>query len=1102
MEVGTEISQKIRSAIKAKLMELGAYVDDELPDYIMVMVANKKNISQMKADLSLFLGGNTETFTSWLHGLLGKLQTITVESSKDKNDKPKSSKDKKKDKGSGQKSKNDSTKGKKAGKEKSRKRKSSRDGVEDAPKAKVAVSNTVENENSESQSQNPDIAQASPNQEPNKGAKVSEMQLSQELKSSRVTENEPQANEASNAKQASVQEEIEDVRQLLVASTPGDELAQELDAAEEEVSSVVKTSSRSTNVSTKVSLNKTADISLESHSHREQKVKRKVPSSVVASVSRGEDEEEYDPFNPAVGSVASVVKVTSRKTAFPQSMQANRALLVKAMSDAEKSVATRRKVAVTRPINRQPSPGEYSPKRKRSTSHREAESPPPYIPSRKTGVSARVSSQSSASASDVAVSRQQRVLSRDDIRHSLGHEDSRGLTSASRREEILRKTGGGAASSASFVISSKSQTALTSAHSSSSRVQPRSNLEKESTGSGTKVTDRITGPYGREVRGLDRSSGGVKNFQITARVGPLRLGPPKEISSKRDDSTPAESDSEQNLRVTVRSGHSNIESSIPKAEVGLKTVVNKSQLRSTLIRDVREDLHKLKQGKSLAEGQGRTTRVISRLAREAVQKQCKAAVMSVRAASQSQSSSNPARAGSPDSRVVHCDSRPSSVSSQQGEEDSDIDTGATEVKFDSGSDTSDTKVVVRKSPEIIAKSVGTASASSRLSSPLKKDVEEAEVEDLSQMLEEDLDSELLLEDNKNEFTLDLDDEELSHVVEEVAAELETEHESTDDGKSGIRFIVTLDGVDEAQFDDKTTGKPERSSNIASVRASHSQPILLSQGHHSVSTLPPSAPARLSLAASQPSTPFTPTSLAQTASKMRPPKIQPFSISLRDSDDEHEEKIVTYVQATDVSVLETVPENLNEGEEPVSALQQARSQERCRFWPACMAGTDCQYHHPTTHCKTFPNCKFGDKCLFIHPNCRFDSKCVRADCPYTHTSKRHPSQLVASMPMPLSRPYPRYHAAPQPMQNITCHFFPNCLNPTCQFLHPKSCMYGPACKNPTCTFYHPVSVSSPAVTSTVPDKGKLKWQAPPSAQSKLTSVKPAPARSAAVSSTSL
>ncbi|KAJ1528891.1 hypothetical protein ONE63_007260 [Megalurothrips usitatus] len=76
-----EVSNKIRSAIKAKLMELGAYVDDELPDYIMVMVANKRSRQQMEDDLQLFLGDSTSAFTSWLHTVLSKLQQVTVNSS-------------------------------------------------------------------------------------------------------------------------------------------------------------------------------------------------------------------------------------------------------------------------------------------------------------------------------------------------------------------------------------------------------------------------------------------------------------------------------------------------------------------------------------------------------------------------------------------------------------------------------------------------------------------------------------------------------------------------------------------------------------------------------------------------------------------------------------------------------------------------------------------------------------------------------------------------------------------------------------------------------------------------------------------------------------
>ena len=40
--------------------------DDELPDYIMVMIANKKPVDQMTSDLDLFLGDNAEPFTQWL----------------------------------------------------------------------------------------------------------------------------------------------------------------------------------------------------------------------------------------------------------------------------------------------------------------------------------------------------------------------------------------------------------------------------------------------------------------------------------------------------------------------------------------------------------------------------------------------------------------------------------------------------------------------------------------------------------------------------------------------------------------------------------------------------------------------------------------------------------------------------------------------------------------------------------------------------------------------------------------------------------------------------------------------------------------------------
>ncbi|XP_076395503.1 nuclear polyadenosine RNA-binding 2 isoform X3 [Megachile rotundata] len=67
------------SAIRAKLLELGVRYDEELPDYILVMVVNKKSRQQMHEDLYLFLESCTTPFVDWLHDqVLKKLQKVTV----------------------------------------------------------------------------------------------------------------------------------------------------------------------------------------------------------------------------------------------------------------------------------------------------------------------------------------------------------------------------------------------------------------------------------------------------------------------------------------------------------------------------------------------------------------------------------------------------------------------------------------------------------------------------------------------------------------------------------------------------------------------------------------------------------------------------------------------------------------------------------------------------------------------------------------------------------------------------------------------------------------------------------------------------------------
>ncbi|XP_053923260.1 zinc finger CCCH domain-containing protein 14 isoform X2 [Cuculus canorus] len=150
---------------------------------------------------------------------------------------------------------------------------------------------------------------------------------------------------------------------------------------------------------------------------------------------------------------------------------------------------------------------------------------------------------------------------------------------------------------------------------------------------------------------------------------------------------------------------------------------------------------------------------------------------------------------------------------------------------------------------------------------------------------------------------------------------------------------------------------------------------------------------------------------------------------------------------------------NEGDmEQLNVLQkQEKVLERCKYWPACKNGDECVYHHPTLPCKVFPNCKFADKCLFIHPNCKYDAKCTKPDCPYTHASRRttHPSSKPAPLPAPSLSSTSRL-----------CKFFPACKKMECPFYHPKHCRFNTQCTRPDCTFYHP--------TIAVPPRHALKW----------------------------
>ncbi|XP_031990632.1 zinc finger CCCH domain-containing protein 14 isoform X7 [Hylobates moloch] len=161
---------------------------------------------------------------------------------------------------------------------------------------------------------------------------------------------------------------------------------------------------------------------------------------------------------------------------------------------------------------------------------------------------------------------------------------------------------------------------------------------------------------------------------------------------------------------------------------------------------------------------------------------------------------------------------------------------------------------------------------------------------------------------------------------------------------------------------------------------------------------------------------------------------------------------------DPVMAETLQMSQAEMSELSMAQKPEKLLERCKYWPACKNGDECAYHHPISPCKAFPNCKFAEKCLFVHPNCKYDAKCTKPDCPFTHVSRRIP---VLS-PKPVAPP-----ASPSSSQ--LCRYFPACKKMECPFYHPKHCRFNTQCTRPDCTFYHP--------TINVPPRHALKWIRP-------------------------
>jgi len=96
------------------------------------------------------------------------------------------------------------------------------------------------------------------------------------------------------------------------------------------------------------------------------------------------------------------------------------------------------------------------------------------------------------------------------------------------------------------------------------------------------------------------------------------------------------------------------------------------------------------------------------------------------------------------------------------------------------------------------------------------------------------------------------------------------------------------------------------------------------------------------------------------------------------------------------------------------------------------------------CTTFPNCSFGNRCMYKHPACKFGDRCTNMHCVFSHDNS-----TVSSLSLTL------------------CKFHPNCMKAGCPFKHPiaKACRFGANCTNKDCLYTHDNTTTKTLSSST-------------------------------------
>ncbi|EDV34001.1 uncharacterized protein Dana_GF20725 [Drosophila ananassae] len=973
--LGSEIGQKMRSAVKAKLLELGTggssgFIDDELPDYVMVMVANKRTKQQMNAELNLFLGDQTDLFVTWLHEVLQKLQEVTLPTSS-------ASSKKRKSKGQGEVSKSKEKDKKSSKKEKRTHRKSGDEFQEpqsssaDAMPVITSITDVFAEELLEKAKKNLDLGEIVPKKKKRKESIEEEEPLDRE-------QDLPAPSEISSTtsglnRQKDLAELAEIQKKIHAAKKHLRQIGEIEDDSEEEDDDLLNLSAQEESV----------DQEPIEETFQRELPPRKVKSPIV--FNRNERTPEKQPVSEPEIDSRQEAATPEEEPPFKEDRAERRSvhdrLGTKAM-ESRSSQRTQKELYV--PAHRRRGEPESS----KDRGQRERSKDRSRDRSKDQRDSSKDTSRKRRSPSPSVGKSKQRIGSRVIVAVRKPPEPSDDEDIAEKPVNSVIKI------KPRPQVSPRRQACKNLLLRAVADAQRSTILAKSTSRKESEETEKISSSLGKR-----KSVGKGERERERERDRSKRSAPNNELFRR--------STRELVVNVTQRDGKRPRRANESHAEIKVvqeeyTPTPNAEEFENyvpQLLEDI--DLHINTHDESL-----KTQFVVTLNGEKSVGGSSKAPATSSYRKSQNNSRRRDTSSPVSTPQVSSSSTEPTSTTTERRH---------------------------RSNPRERSRSPNSASPSLQSTRNLNRSEALRQPQEIKKLIiKNDTDEDDEMNGSTKKRTSSK--RQLSGTTNPANGHKDNKAHASDEVRS------TTPPLPVSMRPEKRAASKERSTNTNPNTGD--EQVASSSTVASTSIKSKHTPIRYTLKNEE----------EPSSNKKRRPDsrerdavtVEKRKIPIRNAEDRKYDNLPAL---SAVSVDSTV-------------LKVSKPKERCKYHPSCTKQF-CEYYHPTAPCKSFPNCKFADKCMYSHPKCKFDMSCMSIDCNYAHSGQRDLSHVQLTAP-PLSShviPVQNYKSISAPVTSTTattmCKYYPNCSKIGCTFYHPKPCRFGKNCVNKLeCIFYHP------------------------------------------------